>query len=829
MQDDAPRPTSRSWLVSAAATVVAGGIGYVWNSYPVIVGDGLWIVYGSIPALLVAMLFGPWAGLIAGFLAGVATVTTWGQSVGLALYTTEAIVIGWASRRAVPTFRNAFIADAMFWAIVGIPAVAVYGLIVRHFGPTVTWLVIVKYVANATLYMAVALLLAHSAIARWIAPGQATEPVPLDATLFRAVALSAMLPFLVAQTFFAQIARRGDLEDGRRLLVATSRGVAGALDGFFEASLRTTRTLEIAIATFPDRTPARLAALLDSTRAVGGDDIAAVFALDATGRYIAGSPSSSAVTPGASLADRDYYVGAVRTRAPYVSSGFASRTSTGSFAALAVPIVPPSGAVVGVVVSSVDLRRLDRIVQPPSAAHEVLVTDARGRVVVSPDTQLFPLLAQRPASLQPLANDSAVGTAEFAGKNRVIAARTGLYASAETRSGWRVYTMVPNLAIYARSSSQNMLILANAVALMMVLLGLMRVLSRQLTRPLGLLAAQASDMRWDGAGRLGAALPSAMPSAPSEVVVVAQAFALADERIRRAAREAWDALAMRDTAIEERDQSLRTLEARVRERTEDLQAALARVEAASMAKSAFLANMSHELRTPLNAILGNAEILEEGLYGPLTPRQVELVKTVDSSGRHLLALIQDILDISRIESGRLALEIGDVDLDEVIRHVVTTLTARATTAHLDVRVEIPSRVRPVRADHLRLTQVFDNLVTNAIKFTDAGGRVTVSVIADPDGTVREALVRDTGIGIPEAMQARVFEPFEQGSVPLRRAQGGSGLGLAIVRSLCAAMNLTLSLESAPGTGTTLRIGFPPESGEVAAAPAADGKSASDVG
>ena len=200
------------------------------------------------------------------------------------------------------------------------------------------------------------------------------------------------------------------------------------------------------------------------------------------------------------------------------------------------------------------------------------------------------------------------------------------------------------------------------------------------------------------------------------------------------------------------------------------------------------------MRTPLNAILGTAEILEEGLYAPLTSQQLELVQTVDSCGRHLLALIQDILDISRIESGRLALEITEIDLDEVIRHVVTTLSARATAANLDVRVEIPAHLRPVRADPLRLTQVFDNLVTNAIKFTDAGGTVTVSVRADADGTVREALVQDTGIGIPEAMQARVFEPFEQGTLPLRRAQGGSGLGLAIVRSLCAAMELTPKLK-----------------------------------
>ena len=154
-----------------------------------------------------------------------------------------------------------------------------------------------------------------------------------------AVALSAMLPFLVAQTFFAQIARNADLEDGRRLLVATSRGVAGSLDGFFEANLRTTRTLAVAVAGLPDRAPARLSPLLDSTRALGGDDVAGVFVLDARGRYVAGSPTSATLPPGTSLADRDYYIGATRTRKPYVSSGFASRTATGNYAALAVPLI----------------------------------------------------------------------------------------------------------------------------------------------------------------------------------------------------------------------------------------------------------------------------------------------------------------------------------------------------------------------------------------------------------------------------------------------------------------------------------------------------------
>ena len=225
MQADESRARARPWLVSAGATLAAGAIGFAWNRYPVIVGDGLWMVYGSIPALLAAMSFGPWAGLVAGFLAGLATVTSWGQPVGLTLYTIEAVVVGLASRRALPSFKAAFAADGLFWAVLGIPAVAVYGLYVRDFGPGITWLVIAKYVANASFYLTVALLLTHSVVGRWIAPWRATGSDPLEAMLYRAVALSAILPFLVAQTFFAQIARRDEVPHPALAEEADRRGL----------------------------------------------------------------------------------------------------------------------------------------------------------------------------------------------------------------------------------------------------------------------------------------------------------------------------------------------------------------------------------------------------------------------------------------------------------------------------------------------------------------------------------------------------------------------------------------------------------------------------
>ncbi|MDF1504372.1 PAS domain-containing sensor histidine kinase [Roseisolibacter sp. H3M3-2] len=238
-----------------------------------------------------------------------------------------------------------------------------------------------------------------------------------------------------------------------------------------------------------------------------------------------------------------------------------------------------------------------------------------------------------------------------------------------------------------------------------------------------------------------------------------------------------------------------------------------RAEAASRAKSDFLARMSHELRTPLNAILGYVDLLAMGLAGPTSDAQREYLGRVEGSGRHLLTLIDDVLDVARIEAGELAVERRPASVADVVEGALALVQpqaeAKGVTAAWARGAEDPA-LRYV-GDPDRVRQVLLNLLGNAIKFTPPGGRVTVRAAsdADADGAPRVALaVADTGIGIAADQQARIFEPFVQVDGGLNRRSGGTGLGLAISRQLVHLMGGELSLASAPGMGATFTLRLP---------------------
>jgi len=232
------------------------------------------------------------------------------------------------------------------------------------------------------------------------------------------------------------------------------------------------------------------------------------------------------------------------------------------------------------------------------------------------------------------------------------------------------------------------------------------------------------------------------------------------------------------------------------------------LEIANKHKSEFLANMSHELRTPLNAIIGFSEALGDRMFGELTDEQAEFINDIHESGKHLLSLINDILDLSKVEAGRMELTLGTFEVAGAIGNALTLVRERATRSGIQLKEEVESGLGEITADERKFKQILLNLLSNAVKFTPKGG--CVSVLAKRVAKGVEVAVRDTGVGIAAADHAAVFEEFRQVGRDYTRKAEGTGLGLALTRKFVQLHGGNIRLESEPGKGSTFTIFLPDE-------------------
>jgi signal transduction histidine kinase len=434
--------------------------------------------------------------------------------------------------------------------------------------------------------------------------------------------------------------------------------------------------------------------------------------------------------------------------------------------------VTHSGPNAGVTVAEINLKALSDILRS--------VQDAKGTFayVVGPDGRL---ILESPNVHWPLGSDLSqlpqVAAARTPGAAPVTTGKDLDGRSVVTtfakgpQTDWFIFVdqpmsqaLEPVYALLARIAS-----LLGLGLLIAVLTGML--LARQMVVPIRALQAGASRL---GAGDFDARI---------DVKTGDEIEDLADQFNRMAV---------------ELEQSYSHLEQKVEERTHEL-------AIASAHKDQFFANMSHELRTPLNAVLGYTELLVDGVYGDMPNKAVDVLNRIQTNGKHLLGLINDVLDISKIEAGQLNLALDGYSMKTLIQSVIASTGSLAQNKGLAVTSEIPDDLPAAHGDERRLTQVLLNIVGNAIKFTDKG---SIDIRATEKEGLFDISITDTGPGIAPEDQARIFEEFQQVDNSSTRQKGGTGLGLAIARRLVRMHGGDITLESAVGKGSTFHVTLP---------------------
>jgi signal transduction histidine kinase/ActR/RegA family two-component response regulator len=295
----------------------------------------------------------------------------------------------------------------------------------------------------------------------------------------------------------------------------------------------------------------------------------------------------------------------------------------------------------------------------------------------------------------------------------------------------------------------------------------------------------------------------------------------------------WDGILVDITAQHQAGADRKAAEIALQQSNQRLEITNQELQQATRLKDEFLASMSHELRTPLNAILGMSESLQELVFGDLNDQQLQLIATIERSGKHLLALINDILDVSKVVAGKLELEIGLVSATQLGKSCLPFVTPQAIQKNIQIATELSAELPQINVDERRLRQVLINLLSNAVKFTPAGGQVTLSIGLEQreGGKYLRLAVKDTGIGIAEADRSQLFQPFIQIDSSLNRKYEGTGLGLTLAKQIIDLHGGSIEVQSIVGAGSCFVVYLPP--GCISTSPvqpvASTGETSGDLG
>jgi signal transduction histidine kinase len=535
---------------------------------------------------------------------------------------------------------------------------------------------------------------------------------------------------------------------------------------------------------------------------------------DAKGKAIAFSPlydEEGRINIGRDYSDREYFKEVKTFKKPVVGEILIGRVAKEPIIPLAVPILNKYNEFKGFVFGAYDIEPIQKIIDIYEKDYLTLV-DEHGRLIASSKPELKTMQDLSSAGIFLEAQKKNKGIAEYIS---LTDNRKKIGAFYNLENGWKIWISrdvkeMQHAILMSYYHSVFWGIIASLIAI-----GAAYLLSTYISKPIVTLRNYSKQF---SSGDLD--IPQAKDSGTS---IISEIKELNDDFFKMAEElsKSRDALEMkvveRTRELEDANRELEILNKEIQLRRVEAEEARLQADAANKAKSDFLANMSHELRTPLNAIIGFSEIMAEGMAGPLNDKQKEYLGDVVESGRHLLSLINDILDLSKVEAGKMELELSEFNLKELIDGSLVMFKEKAMKHNIKLNAEIEKDVDTIIADERKIKQILFNLLSNAMKFTPEGGsvRVTARRITPPflpldkgrlggvmpDADYIEITIEDTGIGISTEDQKRLFQPFQQLEAAITKKVAGTGLGLNLCKKFVELHGGKIWVESEVGKGS----------------------------
>ena len=783
-----------------AVTALAAALGYALNLWPIDVFAGTSFFFGGVLPLLITATYGPCFGLAAAAVAYYPTIGSAGDPVTWGVGCLQALAVGLLMCRGR---RLGFVrADLIFWAVLGGPF-ALWGYSSLHASPfPLNWSEPIRCFANGlTLYLVLLPVLRSRWFRQFMGTGGGTAS---DETLrarltqrFLVIAIwpVAMLTFIGGQRFNNLYHEKFNAD--LREHAESTRRTIGTFATYWKLHVR---NVAEDLAAGPD-TAAYRGALIQAAR-LRDFEIASMLVADEEGRVldVAGEgPPLDAV-----VADQASFLAPVAGGPAVLSRSFEG-PAFGSDQTVAVSAAyETSEGDRRVVVARMRLQALVDFLNRRSLRRPIayFLFDEHRRHVMT---------GNRPGDLA--AESVVFGPAVRDAVPIVDDPPDELRGRPVRHHGVRLRVDEMDLPLYVRAElwpevRAIALVYLAGMTLSLLTIGLTVMVALRMARNLTQPLAQLVGFYRSVGSRRGTA-PLALPSdTVREWRELSDQLETSGRKLHKVNRRLQDVAQQRSEAVRQLFSLTQELDDRVRARTAELEASRAEAERGSAAKTEFLATVSHELRTPLNVILGNLFILSSDKRDALSPAHAERVERVRHSAQQLLALINEILDLAKLDAGRETIVRGPVDLRQLGEECGRFFREELARGGLTLSLRLPPGEVTLQADGRRLKQILINLVGNAVKFTPPGGTVGLEVSADPAKDEVVVLVTDTGIGMTPEQQSRLFRAFEQIDGSRSRKYGGTGLGLAIVKRLTQLHGGRVTVESAPGQGSRFAVHLP---------------------